>query len=144
MKIKRIHADVWISLALITVSVFFYLMAGRFFNQQAAVWPKMIIIVTLILSAMLLLKGLRLTSQKAETGLFPVATLKGPAISILMIIAYGILMQFTGYFVSSAIFLPLGMFALGNRNWKAIFGVTAGVEVFVYLLFVTQLQLRMP
>lgn len=144
MKIKQIHADVWISLVLIAVSVIFYILAGSFFNQQAAAWPKMILIVTIILSAMLLLQGMRLTRQKAEPGLIPLAVLKGPAISIGLIIAYGLMMQFTGYFVSSAIFLPLGMYALGSRSFKTIFCVTAGVEFFVYILFVTQLQLRMP
>lgn len=144
MKIKEIHADVWISLVLIAVSVFFYILAGQFFNQQAAVWPKMILIVILILSAMLLLQGFRLTSRHAEPGMIPLSVLTGPMASIIIIIVYAVLMQFTGYFVSSAIFLPFGMFALGNRNWKAIFGVTAGLELFVYVLFVMQLQLRMP
>ena len=41
-------------------------------------------------------------------------------------------------------FLPLGMAALGQRNWKAILGVTVGLELFVWFLFVVQLQLRMP
>ena len=53
-------------------------------------------------------------------------------------------MNFTGYFVSTAVFLPLGMFALGQKDLRAILGVTVGLEVFVYILFVTQLQLRMP
>ena len=144
MKIKQIHADVWISLVLILISIIFYSMAGQFLNQEAAVWPRMVLIVTMILSAMLLLQGVRLTMRQMDPGTIPLAVLTGPAVSILMIVVYAVMMQFTGYFVSSAIFLPLGMFALGNRNWKAIFGVTAGVELFVYILFVTQLQLRMP
>lgn len=76
--------------------------------------------------------------------MIPAGLLKGPVVSLAAVVAYGILMNFTGYFVSTAVFLPLGMFALGQRDLRAILGVTVGLEVFVYILFVTQLQLRMP
>lgn len=144
MKLKQIHANVWIGGILILFSVIFFVMSGTFSNPSAAIWPKAILIGIMILSSLLILQGFRLTGQQKEAGTIPASELKGSMTSLVCIIIYAVLMNYTGYFVSTAIFLPFGMYALGQRNWKAILGVTVGLEVFVYILFVTQLQLRMP
>ena len=144
MKLSKVHIDVWMGGLLIILSVIFYLMAGQFSNPQAATWPQLILVCIIILSAMLVIHGLKLTKQNAEPGTIPAPVLKGPMITLVMIVIYAIAMNFIGYFISTAIFLPLGMFALGQRNWKPILGVTVGLEIFIYVLFVMQLQLRMP
>ena len=144
MKLRNIHANVWISGVLIILSAIFYGMAGKFVNPSAAVWPRAVLVGIIILSALLVLNGMKQTCTPAGSGLIPRDIIKGPMAALLVIVVYAVLMKFTGYFVSTAIFLPFGMFALGQRNWKAILGVTVGLELFVYVLFVMQLQLRMP
>ena len=144
MKLSKIHINVWMGGLLIILSIIFYMMAGQFSNPDAATWPRLILVCIIILSAMLVIHGLKLTQQQADPGTIPANVLKGPMVTLVAIVLYAVLMNFTGYFVSTAIFLPLGMFALGQRNWKAILGVTVGLELFIYILFVTQLQLRMP
>ena len=144
MKLRNIHANVWIGGVLIILSALFYGMAGKFVNPSAAVWPRAVLVGIIILSALLVLNGVKQTAAHADPGLIPLDIIKGPMAALLVIVVYAVLMKFTGYFVSTAIFLPFGMFALGQRNWKAILGVTVGLELFVYVLFVMQLQLRMP
>lgn len=145
MKLGKIHSEVWLGGILIALAVIFYVMAGKFPNQDAATWPKAILIGIMILSALLVIHGIRLTKEKEDSNnQKSTGMLKGPMASMVMIVAYAACMNFTGYFVSTAIFLPLGMAALGQRNWKAILGVTVGLELFVWFLFVVQLQLRMP
>lgn len=144
MKVRNIHANVWIGGVLIILSAIFYGMAGKFVNPSAAVWPRAVLVGIIILSALLVLNGVKQTAAHANPGLIPLDIIKGPMAALLVIVVYAVLMKFTGYFVSTAIFLPFGMFALGQRNWKAILGVTVGLELFVYVLFVMQLQLRMP
>ena len=144
MKLKNIHANVWIGGVLIILSAIFYGMAGKFVNPSAAVWPRAVLVGIIVLSALLVLNGVKQTAAHADPGLIPLDIIKGPMAALLVIVVYAVLMKFTGYFVSTAIFLPFGMFALGQRNWKAILGVTVGLELFVYVLFVMQLQLRMP
>ena len=144
MKLRNIHANVWIGGVLIILSAIFYGMAGKFVNPSAAVWPRAVLMGIIILSALLVLNGVKQTAAHADPGLIPMDIIKGPMAALLVIVVYAVLMKFTGYFVSTAIFLPFGMFALGQRNWKAILGVTVGLELFVYVLFVMQLQLRMP
>lgn len=144
MKLRNIHANVWIGGVLIILSAIFYGMAGKFVNPSAAVWPRAVLVGIIILSALLVLNDMKQTAAHADPGLIPLDIIKGPMAALLVIVVYAVLMKFTGYFVSTAIFLPFGMFALGQRNWKAILGVTVGLELFVYVLFVMQLQLRMP
>lgn len=144
MKLKNIHADVWIGLILIGLSIVFYMMSVNFANLDAATWPRVILIGIMILSTLLVLHGWQLTKQNSDTTLPSMNTFAGAMVALVIMVIYAILMNFTGYFVSTAIFLPVGMFLLGQRNWKAILGVTVGLEVFVYVLFVMQLQLRMP
>ena len=144
MKLRNIHANVWIGGVLIILSAIFYGMAGKFVNPSAAVWPRAVLVGIIILSALLVLNGVKQTAAHADPGLIPLDIIQGPMAALLVIVVYAVLMKFTGYFVSTAIFLPFGMFALGQRNWKAILGVTVGLELFVYVLFVMQLQLRMP
>ncbi|MBQ6113779.1 MAG: tripartite tricarboxylate transporter TctB family protein, partial [Synergistaceae bacterium] len=88
--------------------------------------------------------GIRLTKQGEDSGIPEGRIFFGPVVAIIAIAAYAVAMEFTGYFMSTAIFLPLGMFMQGQKNWKVILGVTAGLEIFVYLLFVVGLSLRMP
>ena len=146
MKLKQIHAEVWLGgiLIILAVEMELQVMAGQFPNASAAVWPKAVLIGIMILSALLVIHGLQMTKDADGNADLGGAVLKGPMASLVMIVAYAVCMSFTGYFVSTAIFLPLGMAALGQRNWKAILGVTVGLELFVWFLFVVQLQLRMP
>ena len=139
MKLKQIHAEVWLGGILIILAVIFYIMAGQFPNTSAAVWPKAVLIGIMILSVLLVIHGLQMTKDADGNADLGGAVLKGPMASLVMIVAYAVCMSFTGYFVSTAIFLPLG-----QRNWQAILGVTVGLELFVWFLFVVQLQLRMP
>ena len=144
MNLRKVHADVWIGSLLIILAVYFYVLAGSFRNPDAAIWPKCVLIVIALLSTLLVIRGIRLTTRGADTEMIPSSLLKGPMVSILLIIAYAILMNFVGYFISTAIFLPLGMFALGQRNWKIMLGITIGLELFIYILFDVELKIRMP
>lgn len=144
MKLKSVHADVWISVVMIAVSIVFYGIAGNFPNPDAAVWPRAVLVCLILLSTMLLLRGIRLTREHADTNIPALQTLAGPMGAFVLMIAYVAVMNFFGYFVSTAIFIPLSMYILGQRSWKVMIGVTAALELFIYVLFVLQLRLRMP
>ena len=144
MSLKKINIDVWLGILFIIGCVYFYNLADEFFDPEAAVWPRGVLVVTAALSAMLLITGIRLTQQGENSGIPEGRIFFGPIVAIIVITAYAVAMEFTGYFMSTAIFLPLGMFIQGQKSWKVILSVTAGLEIFVYLLFVVGLILRMP
>lgn len=143
MKGKRIHPNLIIGLVLIIVSLIFYYLSYGFSNPDAAVWPRAVLIFIMILSAVLVIKGFSLTRQNTHED-EKKTDFTGPIVGLILIVLYAVIMSFAGFFVSTALFLPVGMFLLGQRNWKNLISVTAGLELFVYLLFVVGLKLRMP
>ena len=138
---NRINADVVIGSLLAAIFVYFYRVTGSFHNPDSAVWPKGVLLFCLSLSVVLILRGLRLGNLQSGE----MAHHYGPAmIALLVMTLYAIVMSFTGYFISTTIFVPAGMIILGQRKLTWIFAITFGLEAFVYLLFVSQLQLSMP
>ena len=59
-------------------------------------------------------------------------------------IAYVVLIDKLGFYVSSTLFLLGMMFYLGVRSWKVLTFVTLGVDVLVYLLFGQALSISFP
>lgn len=144
MGLRKIHINAWIGTFLIIASAFFYTLTDEFFDPKAATWPRGVLVVTIVLSALLLGHGVYLTRRNAAPGIPEGRVVAAPLIALIMISAYAAAMQVAGFFVSTAVFLPLAMLAQRQKNWKVILGVTLGLELFVYLLFVVALGLRMP
>lgn len=147
MKPSKLHADVYAGIVLILFGIFFYVQSNRLPNG-AALWPKIILLLLIMLSTLLVISGIKKTTQAAESDNEPPqATRKWivkPMLSFAMMVLYVIVMDLTGFFVSTAIFLPLGMYFMKQRSLVLMLSVTAGLEIFVYFLFVMQLKLRMP
>lgn len=144
MGLRKIHSNAWIGALLIVASLFFYKLTDEFFDPQAATWPRGVLVVTIVLSALLLGHGIYLTRRNVASGIPEGRVVAAPLVALMTISAYAAAMQSLGFFVSTAVFLPLTMLVQGQRNWKVVLGVTLGFELFVYLLFVVALNLRMP
>jgi hypothetical protein len=69
---------------------------------------------------------------------------KRPYLIFLSIIAYIFFLNFIGFFVSSAIYLPCSMLLFGQRKLKSIIISTVCLLSFLYWLFVMQLKVYMP
>ena len=144
MSPRKIHIDVWLGILFAALSIYFYVLTDEFFDMEAAKWPRGVLIVTGTLSAMLLIHGLVETKNRIDSEIPNLGVFVPPIIATIVIVAYAAAMEYADYFISTAIFVPLGMFLQGQKNWKVIICVTAGLEIFVYLLFVVGLKLRMP
>ena len=57
---------------------------------------------------------------------------------------YVLLNYLFGYYVSTVIFLPVSMVFLGQRNWKVIAAVSAGMPLTIYLLMDLLMDMLMP
>lgn len=147
MKLSKLHADVYAGIVLIIFGIFFYVQSNRLPNE-AALWPKIILLFLIMLSALLTVSGLKKTREaaKSDNQLPQVAgkLVIKPMLALALMTLYAIVMDLAGFFVSTAIFLPLGMYFMKQRSLILMFLVTAGLEIFIYFLFVMQLKLRMP
>lgn len=137
----RINGDIGIGLILLGIEAIFFVLSLDFINPDAARWPQGILFVAAIFSVLLIIHGIK---EKSSYQGPQYKSVKAPLLALLIMIIYGVAMEISGFFISTLIFCPLGMFLLGQRDWKILAGVPIGLDIFVYVLFVMQLQLQMP
>lgn len=70
--------------------------------------------------------------------------MKYPLLGVAAITAYAVGVAVIGFFVSTAVFMIGAIWWLGYRKLWVILTVTAGLELFIYILFVRILYTRMP
>ncbi|MFI3272091.1 MAG: tripartite tricarboxylate transporter TctB family protein [Pseudomonadota bacterium] len=98
----------------------------------------------------LLLFALRAKKQSAEDSekakeIFHLSTSPKPFWTLLIVLlAYAGAFSYLGFYLASAIFLPVTMFLLGARSLISIILTTAGVLAFVYAVFERLLEVYMP
>ena len=63
---------------------------------------------------------------------------------LVLLFAYGLSLDPFGFFPASIVFLPVAMFAMGARRPVSIVATTAGILVFIHLVFVELLELHLP
>jgi putative tricarboxylic transport membrane protein len=63
---------------------------------------------------------------------------------LILMVIYALLLQPLGFYLASSLFLPLTMYTLGGRRPWLILLTSAGVLLFVYLVFVLILEVPLP
>lgn len=63
---------------------------------------------------------------------------------LILMFVYSLLLEHLGFYVTSAIFLPLTMFVLGARKLLMIVATSGGVLLFVFLVFGKILGVPLP
>lgn len=61
-----------------------------------------------------------------------------------ILLGFAVLIKVLGFFCGAAFFIPSCMWVFGERNKKKVFVITAGVVLFVYVVFVALLQIGLP
>ncbi len=109
----------------------------------AEFWPRVLGVLMILLSAAYAVETLRGKEEpvsidfKSE-GLRRVYGMCG------ILLVFAILIKVLGFFCGAAFFIPSCMWVFGERNKKKIFVITAGVVLFVYVVFVALLQIGLP
>jgi putative tricarboxylic transport membrane protein len=91
--------------------------------------------------------GLNMSKKRKEALAAGLKITDGPlrfwSLLILMVL-YTVLLEPIGFYFASALFLPLTMYVLGSRRRWSILLTSAGVLLFVYLVFVRILEVPLP
>jgi len=142
---KRAHAGrIIIPVFFIELSLAFGIVTLNFPNRGDEVGPGVVpglwLIAILIFSALLLTKALLGTEEQDP----PWGHLKKVAVFIVMTIIYIIIMQYIGYYLSTVVYLILGMYYLSYRNWIVMISIAGGWVVFSYFAFYRLLYVPLP
>ena len=144
---RKINNDVYIGLFLAAVSGFFFYEATKI-HPMAARFPKVILAALLIMSVVLFAMGVRKTLQPGlwhkSDSLLNFKIIRTPLLVFCIITGYMVLMYFTGFFISTVIFVPVCMVFYGVKSIRAILITTVLLNLFVYGLFVRLLKVILP
>ena len=132
--------------------IFMYIVSAVIFIEtfniaepDSRYFPRILCGLTTLLSTILLIQAARGKEvDKGEGEPISFAGTKKAAGMCLILIGYVILNMLTGFYISTVIYLPIGMIYLGQRNWKVIASISIILPVGVYFVFQKLLSMQMP
>jgi len=138
------YIDIVLSIFFITLAVLLYRSTATFPKSAlftTAVYIKFLSYMLGIASfAQLIIAFSSDASQKVIFARDP----KKFFILILFLIIYVWIMRYLGFIISTLIFLPLTMRYMGYGKFRKSIIISAGITLFVYVLFVKLFQIQLP
>jgi len=154
---KYIHQDLLMAILLFLIAAAFFIgsfMLQKFPNpvNNIHTFPQLASGAMLVFSVFNISAGWKKTKKLNEDiaagkDVVPeisMEKLKYPLIGIAGILVYAVCVGTIGFFVSTAVFMVVSIYWLGYRKIWVILATTAGLELFIYILFVRVLFTRMP
>ncbi|WP_134700792.1 tripartite tricarboxylate transporter TctB family protein [Ammoniphilus sp. YIM 78166] len=150
--INRIHQDVVIGFIFILVSILLYMKTFDFMGE-AAIYPRALIVFMIMFASLIIYSGLKKTKQlkeghevkyEGEEGPLTPSLLKSPFITLLIVGVYAGLLSVIGFFPATILFVIAFLWFMGVKKWKVYVLTSLGLNLFIYLLFVVQLNVHLP
>ncbi len=137
---RRINRNIILCMMVSAIALLFLAASFWIEDPSSAIFPRVLCVLALLLSAGYFIQILK--GQHEDDFDF---TGTGRAIKMgVMMSGYVLLNYLFGYYVSTVIFLPVSMVFLGQRNWKVIAAVSAGMPLTIYLLMDLLMDMLMP
>jgi len=140
-KQKRIDIITGSILAIFSVVMFFIVPyqvgGGGSLGKLSALFPRMWLFLTLILSIVLIITRFIMkektisTNKKNETQKYPAGQI---IFCYTLIIGYIFFIDLVGYYISTMVFLFVFMRSLGEKRWVRIFGISIIFTIIIYFL----------
>ena len=135
----------------IVLSIFFIILAVLLYRSTAT-FPKSALFTTAVyikfLSYMLgIASFVQLVISFRADASIKVIFARDPKkffILILFLIIYVWIMRYLGFIISTLIFLPLTMRYMGYNKFRKSIIISAGITLFVYILFVKLFEIQLP
>lgn len=147
MNIKLVDRELILGLIVSIIGLFMYTEASKL-NDQASIFPKVILGIIILLSVLLLIQGIRKSIKnkyiQSSNKNMHLNDFKVPFFIFMLILIYVVLLDKMGFYISTAIFIPGIMIFYKNKNMIKIITTTVGTILFIHFLFVVQLKLFLP
>lgn len=141
MKKKQLHQDVFIGFVCLGLCLLIYALNSAL-PSEAAMMPRFLDGLLLILSLLIIGQGLQKSKAPAEEQkkLLVWEDFKAPLVAWALVGLYLVLFWLAGYFLATAVIIPLFMRFMKQTSWKRIIAIDAGYLLVVYLVFVSMLD----
>lgn len=149
---RNLHQDVIMGSIIFLLSAFLYAKTYEF-PGGAATWPRIVLVILALLALWVVFKGIRKTKKmrQGEEGEYEgeeeqlvLRLLKLPLSTFFVVAVYATLIIVIGFFPATVLFLGGYLWYGGIRNWKAYALTIVGTNLFIYWVFVLQLNVRLP
>ena len=134
--------DLVIGIIALAVGIAMFIGAQEF-PGDTKVFSEIVLVILIVVGAVLILTSL-INAKKPGPEAVDVKSFKNPLIAFLILVVYVICIDKIGFFVSSAVAMPVMMLYMGHRKPLPMIITTVVSLAFIYVLFVTQLGLRLP
>jgi cobalamin synthase len=147
---KRFPLDFWICAVLFLLAAFF-LAESRSYPIKATLFPTIMLMGTMALCVYIMgssfLKRQKTLQKETSAQQEPAENpnkLKAVSAFGAITVLYALLTPYTGFGLSSLIFIGVGTAFFGERNKRAIAGTALAAVIFVYLFFIYFLNVNIP
>lgn len=149
---SKIHQDSMAGIIMLVISATLFIKTFELI-QEAALYPLILITIFAAFAVFIIINGFKkLDDEKKgkeieldnEEERIHVKLLKSPLITFLIIIIYGLLISMIGFFPATTLFLTAYLWSQKIRDWKAYLFMLVGFNLFIYVVFVLQLNVPLP
>ena len=140
--LKSRKQDLVIGLIVVAIGVAMFI-GTKDFPDVTQLYSRIVLIIFTVIGAVLVLTSL-INAKKPGGEEVSVKEFVNPLIIFAIVVAYVVLIDLVGFFVSSALFMPACMLFMGYKKPLPMILTTIGMLAFIYILFVVQLKVRLP
>ena len=144
MKIKPMHQDVYISVVLYLVSIFFLIQSLKL-PSDSAMFPILAIVAFAILNTIVLFDGIKKTKamwneEPGSINTINCNIIKKPLVVFVLTVIYAILFKYTNFFIATTIYMIALMKFYKIKSWLNIISITTAFNIVIYIGFVKMLH----
>ncbi len=138
------HSDIGLGVFVTLFSIAFLTQTAGM-PEAAAIFPRVMLIVLLCFGIGICVTGVQKSLKpNPEDPTASFRAIKYPAAIFGLMLLYALGMAYIGFFVSTGAFILAVMAFFRYKNIKVMLGTTAGLLIFLYLLFGLWLNVYMP
>ncbi len=138
----KIHSDIYISVVMLVISISLTIMTFDM-PEGPEKFPRIILFFLTIFSIYILATGIKKSLKNIDSDR-KFINIKHPIISFILIFLYIFLIDKLGFFSSTSVFMIAFMLYYNIRNYITVALCLLGLNLFVYVLFVYQLNIQLP
>jgi len=139
-----VKSDFWLGIIVFLGSFWAYLQCQGF-DEHSSGYPSFLALVHIALGLCLILKAIKDASDMSDSLKRLFLEMRGPIIVAVILMGWGgLLMLGLGYLLSSAIMLPVVLYALGYKGTKRLALTTVSIVGAVFILFYILFEVPLP
>ena len=134
--------DLVIGLLTIALGVFMWAQTPGF-TLESKQFCRFVLALFILMGVLLCVLSL-INAKKPAGKEVKIGEFKNPLLMYAIIIVYVLLMPVIGFFPATLLFMPAAMIYMGYKRPIPIICVTAGMNIFIWVLFVYSLKVSLP